>query len=127
MLSDAKKVKLNNVFKRLREEGLFALQNHLCCRSCAGADIGTRASARAAKGRVIRGGVFYCRQDKEHMEESGEVYLNYGEISNSEEDFKCELSTKEVGDLTARLLREEGLDYEWSGDVAERILVNLRE
>lgn len=72
---------LNVMFRALRKRGFIALQNHLCCGSCACADISDRVR-KAGGDPETANYVFYHRQNTERMwNRYGEfqgVYLSWG-------------------------------------------------
>jgi hypothetical protein len=121
--------RLNKVFKEFRKRGLIARQNFSCCGSCAGAELANWYGARRAAGKAeqYKGLVFYHRQNTEHLRNDGITYLAYGELShyeNGEVKFKTPLSTKEVGDIIADVLKKHNMHFEWNGDPDEKILIN---
>jgi hypothetical protein len=95
-----KKEQLTKAFKELRKAGYFARQNYQCCQGCAWAEIPDEKSERA---------VFYHGQDKRKIDKYGDVYLAW---SGDAEEI--------VG-----ILKNNGLDVEWSGDENKRIRVIL--
>ena len=70
------------------------------------------------------GTVFYHRQSTEDLVQGGECYLAYGLI-NTTKYGEVGLPTAEVGRIAVLTLRECGLEVEWDGDEAKRILVRF--
>lgn len=91
------KANLTKAFKNLRRGGYVCKQNFFCCQSCG------RAAITADK--VI----FYHAQDNESLLERGEVWLAWSGD----------------GAHIVEVLEQHGLDCEWDGDDANRILVRL--
>lgn len=111
------KQKLNEAFKDLRKRlNFYAFQGHLCCQTCACADIENRIGQDKDK---RDGYVFYHRQDKRSFG-NGYVYLSYGTT-----DIKGDTPIKAtmIGSCVAEALTRAGLKYEWSGTNKERIKV----
>ena len=123
------KDRLNKVFKELRKRGLIARQNFSCCGGCAGSELATWYGElrKAGKGEKYKGLVFYHRQNTEHLRNDGETMLAYGDLSyygsGDKPEFKTPLSTKEVGDILADVLKQENMYYEWDGDPGSKILI----
>lgn len=134
--------KLNLAFIAFRKAGLIARQTFTCCGSCAGYELAsglgdkvkkvwdTKGPVRAKMEfvklqRKIKGVVFYHRQDREGLEESGEVYLAFGDV-----EAHCVgtfgLPTVEVGKLITGICTELGIKWEWDGSEHSRILLDLR-
>ena len=103
--------KLRAVFNDLRRAGFIALQNHKCCGSCAGADIGCRVEAMDS---LPQGAVFYCAQTAKTRDEGWPFYLNFSHTGDNDED--SPLTTVEVGTITCEILHAHGIPYTWDGD-----------
>lgn len=99
------KDRIRNAFKELRKMGYFARMNFWCCQSCACADIPESYNNKY---------VFYHHQDNASIDKFGNLhkngmYLSHGEGGNANEI--CEV------------IRKQGLDASWNGDLDTRILV----
>ncbi len=114
--------KVLDVFKELRKQGFLARAKFLCCQSCAGYELATRAEAMLTDGKNVKGAVFWTRQDEESFWRTGRLYLSYGEIHTTGFG-RIGLSTKEIGKLVCNLLSKFGVSYEWNGSPDERIMV----
>lgn len=122
------KARLTRAFKAMRQEGLIARQNYLCCRSCAGYDLGTRVSKMTDEERVaFKGAAFYTQQDGSGMHERRfqGLYIGYGQVGCHGHEKDYGLPTVEVGHVVKRCLEAQGLEVEWDGDEASRIWVRF--
>ena len=113
------KQKLNDLFKRLRKQGVVARQNFSCCGGCA---------ASALHDECIRLGkefaVYYHRQDAAGLREGDEhVYLGFGAV-HPDASIR-ELKTCQLGKLILDCAREVGLEAEWDGSPRQRVCINL--
>jgi hypothetical protein len=119
---------LTTAFKALSKKGLYARQNFLCCRNCAGyqlATIATKAIDKNPKKKEkILGCVFYTKQDAESYCKNKNFYLSYGPLG-TEKHGEIGKPTKEVGELVVKVLAENGVETEWDGDGDSRILVKV--
>ena len=94
------KINLTNAFKALRKAGYFAKQNFSCCQSCAWAEIADEQLEKA---------VFYHHQDAGDLKEHGSCYLSWNGDG------------KEI----VKILKDNGVEVEWSGDDSKRIKVSI--
>ena len=97
--------KIGNAFKELRKMGWFARMNFWCCQSC-----GCSAIPDEAKDKFV----FYHKQDAEAIRSNGNImgmgiHLTHGEGGDANE--------------ICAVLRKNGLDVEWNGDMGKRIMV----
>ena len=96
------KSNLNNAFKALRKAGYFAKQNFLCCQSCGWAAMTDEQSNKA---------VFYHRQDADDLKENG----------------TCHLAWDGDGNEIVKILNDNGVKTEWSGEKNKRIKIDINE
>jgi hypothetical protein len=119
------KEKLNEAFKLMRQAGLIAKQNFMCCGNCAGYSIATGLEKMTeARRSAVKGVCTYNRQDAATLARHGECYLQYGSIYSSKYG-DVGLSTLEVGRMVVGCLTRAGLAYEWDEDPSKRITVKL--
>ena len=90
--------RINNAFKELRKLGYFARQNFMCCQTCGWAEVPDDKANRA---------VFYHRQDTEHFNRNGELYLAWDGDGNE----------------IIKTFQSVGLTTEWDGSSDTRIKV----
>lgn len=95
--------KLTAAFRELRKRGFFARRNFWCCQSCGWSAV----PATNRLGHPFAGVVFYHAQDAEQLEKSGECYLAWSGD----------------GHQIVRILNQFGINTEWDGEKATRILV----
>ena len=105
------KAALGAAFKALRQRDFIARQSFLCCRSCAGADLDTPENQGTRA-------VYYTRQDRDQLAETGQVYLAFGIIGAPLDDAYIP-----VGQEIADTLTAHSLEVEWDGNPMTRILV----
>lgn len=105
---DARAVRagITKAFRILRKRGYVALQNFMCCQSCARSEIANRFDKKGTP-EEDRKLVFYHQQDAVALRETGTVFLAWS--GNGWE--------------IAYALRDAGLQVEWDGDPEKRILV----
>ena len=108
------KQQINTAFALMRKNGLLSRQNFMCCGSCAGYALN---EALKKEGNDKIGCVYYHKQDTEHFNNDGHLYLGYGSIDDSEE------ASLQVGAVVMQALMDAGLSVEWNGDASTRILV----
>lgn len=116
---DYKKLKplIGKAFKQLRQLGIIARQNFMCCNSCAGNDIGNYIEKLSDnKRKKIRGMVYFCRQGETSFKETGDLYLQYCDRSTNARPDDVDLSTKEVGKLICSVFKKLNIPYNWNGD-----------
>ena len=106
--------KLAKAFKSLEKNGVIARMDWQCCQTC-----GWNAIANEVErvGYEVKGAVFFHSQDADDLLERGRVYLSYGSINGDEEE------DRKVGEIVCSALKESGLNFKWSGNPSERILV----
>jgi hypothetical protein len=125
---DNMKDNLTTAFKALSKKGLYARQNFLCCRNCAGyqlAETVTKAiDKNPNKKNTILGCVFYTKQDACSYSKNKDFYLSYGSLGTTKHG-EIGKPTKEVGELVVKVLAEHGVETEWDGDGDSRILVKV--
>lgn len=120
------KASLTAAFRALRKQNLIARQNHWCCSSCGSHSCATDAEKCIAKGKDIKGWVFYHRQDEDSFQAGGDLHIRYAGITEAD---KATIGTPEhtglgggdeetveVGKLVVAALEAEGLTVEWDGD-----------
>lgn len=108
--------KLRLVFKGLMNRGIIAKGRHLCCKSCAKADMHRRWEDQE-DGEKPLGYCFFHEQDWDSYKEDGRLYLAYGAFGGGADD--C------IGTIVCDGLTLFDIPYEWNGDPAVRILVRL--
>lgn len=101
-------------FERLRREGFLAEDNHLCCSTCAVADLVDRMDGDVS----LQGAVYWHSQDEDTLWDQGLLYLRYVERPGN-----ASLEVVEVGRRLVRALRAEELDPEWDEDPTSAILL----
>lgn len=101
-------------FAKLEERGILAGEKVACCMTCGHAEMHERMAKAIAKGRPIRGYVFYHDQDAEYAAD-GEIYLAYS--ASSDDDQAAIAIAKE----TIQVLEQAGLKTAWNGSVQQRI------
>lgn len=114
------KALLTQAFKAIRRNKIVARQNFSCCGGCACSELGTILEKRTDQ----RGGVYYHRQDNDHLREDGVVYLGYGARPDSADD-KAE--SEAIGREVVAALEAVGLVVTWNGDHYQRIMAALPE
>jgi hypothetical protein len=124
--------KLTNAFKSLRKAGFIARQNFTCCGNCAGhALAGDVKGMTPSKRERVKGAVFYTRQDGTSVRGSNgrlrsphHIYIGYGPVSVSGMG-TFGVSETEIAGAVVAALKAAGLEAEWDGDPASKVLVNL--
>lgn len=111
LIEQAKK-RVNELFKRLRQEGYIAKQAYLCCRSCALHDLWQRV-AKLGTGAMKRY-VFYSRQSVPDLMRDAGVWLSWGAIRIGTDPTADELDA--AGQRIVEIAQEVGLDTEWDGN-----------
>lgn len=110
--------KLNQAFRAMRKQGLFARQSYWCCSSCAGYAAGEICREKAEAGKPYKGVVFYHQQDAENKRDGDDFYLAY-----SDTGVDGSLTIEQVGELARSVLEECGIETEWDGNPNVRILI----
>jgi hypothetical protein len=125
---------LMGAFSALAEVGVLARAGFTCCGTCGNAEIGDERD----DSRVWRGYVFYHSQDAESMIEERSTYVGYGaflgaHISEDEwnaldgagqDDFYERITLDLMNQEVIPLLQRHGVEVEWDGNFATRILLN---
>ncbi len=119
------KERVTAAFKALRIHKMITRQNFMCCGGCASYALAEQAKAAIEKGKSPIGAVYYNRQNAQHFEDSGILYLSYGAVdvpgqTNEEEA----VANTKIGNLVADAMRAEGLAVEWDGDPVKCIIVS---
>ena len=99
------RAKIRKAFDELRKLGWFARQGFWCCQTC-----GCAAVPESYNNKFV----FYHKQDAESINDNGDLdehgmYLTHGEGGNGTEIME--------------ILNKHGLNVEWNGNNATRILV----
>jgi hypothetical protein len=111
---------ITELFKRLRQVGLFARQDYWCCNSC-----GCSALTDDMRSKHV-GWAFYHHQDMQSAFNSDTwdmdflqrpLYLTYGDPKGKGED------TIAVGNMIVAIMSELGLQTEWDGNPNKRIAI----
>ncbi len=102
--------KVRRAFAALREQGIKAKENHLCCTTCATDDM-------SPVGR--RGGVYWHGQNDDNFREDGELYIGFFTDSGKGSD----VVAKKLVDA----LHSERLVVEWNGDTGTKVLVRSKK
>lgn len=103
--------KLDNAFRTLKAIGIIARHNFMDCQSCGYAAMELEIDNY---GEPVRGVTFYHEQDTEHAIDDGILYLSHS--GNQNNDLNVAQDIVEV-------LKQNGLEVEWSGDLSQRIQV----
>ena len=114
---------LDAAFNALSDMGYLAYQNHLCCQSCAGADLTDKAQSLYDDGPTVNilGAVFYHEQDTAERDLGKPFYLSFGPLEIDGVIFGDDATT--IGHEIVRVLTEHGVVTEWDGDPDVRIRV----
>jgi hypothetical protein len=112
---------LNTAFQQIRRQGIMVWQNYKCCQLAASRAIAAHALAAVDEGKKINGVVFYTQRDQLDREAALGFHLSFGPIV-------CEKKTvgmpaKDLGNLIVEVLKKCGIRHKWSGDPADRILI----
>lgn len=113
---------LDLAFARLESAGVVARAHFTCCQRCGSSEINREIRAAQARGRAVRGYVFFHRQDTDGAVEGRGLSLSYGSTSDERTPEQYEA----IGHLIVDTLREAGLQPVWNGSAARRISVPLR-
>jgi hypothetical protein len=104
--------RINLVFQKMTDNGIFARADFWCCQSC---------GCAAVPESGYRGYAFYHEQDKDgaideyDYSDSISVYLAFGKIEGED--------PVTIGNEICSYLQTAGFRTEWSGDAGTRILV----
>jgi hypothetical protein len=108
---------LKTAFAELRSKHkLIARQNFMCCNSCGCSAIGTVAKGKP-RDRRPKGYVFFCKQDGQHLKNSGRVHVGFGQIPGTS------VPSLAFGKLAAEVFVKHGCPVEWNGKSDTRLLV----
>ncbi len=102
--------RLTGAFRDLDLAGIVAREVFTCCQNCGNAEIGDEFS----RGQKPRGFVFYHEQDAERGVDGEGVYLAYNGFDQAA-----------IGAEVVAALRRRGLQPQWNGSTATRILLPL--
>ena len=116
--------KLTKAFAIMRNFGLIAKQNYLCCQSCGCFGMATLANELKDKGKEPIGYAFYHNQDKANMVKSGKFYIAYGGFDTTKYG-KFGLDDKTVGEKIMKALKLLDIEAEWNGNPNTRIFVKV--
>lgn len=111
--------KVTAAFKQLRSQGVIARQSFSCCEGCGSGELATLVNNARAKGKNIKGGVFYHQQDTQSFKRYGVVYIGFGSAKDNPSDEEEVM----VGTLLSNALKAQGLTVVWDGSSATRVLV----
>jgi hypothetical protein len=125
---------LMGAFEALAEVGVLARAGFTCCGTCGSAEIGDERD----DSRIWRGYVFYHSQDAERMIEERSTYVGYGAFlgahlsepewnaldASGQDDFYERITLDLMNREVVPLLRRHGVEVEWDGNFATRILLN---
>jgi hypothetical protein len=111
--------RLDRTFETLESSGIVCRQNYSCCGNCGRAEISEEILKMRASGREVRGYCFYHQQDTESAVRGGGTYLAYGSVLRGEK------ASVDIGTEIERALQIAGLQTDWDGTLAKRILVKL--
>ena len=107
-------VNLTNAFKEVRKElNVYARKSFSCCGSCGSYELATKCKETGKRGYV-----FYSRQSKDSLFESGHVYLNFSDCVNESDE-----ATAKLGAEVVKILKRNGVNVEWSGSDADALKV----
>lgn len=111
--------RLDQAFAHLEKNGIISRQNYTCCGNCGSLEIWDEVEQANEKKLPVHGYTFYHQQDTESAVSGSGLYLNYGSTDEGDE------AQETVAHEIVAVLREHGLQPEWSGDVRKRIHVPL--
>lgn len=103
----------------LEAQGIVCRQNFTCCGTCGAAEIRDEMHATEAAGGMVRGYAFYHAQDTDAAVDGGGLYLNYGAVTDDDDDAVA------IGRLVAQEMSAHGLTVSWSGNLRQRIGVSI--
>ncbi len=111
--------RLDQAFAELTAAGIAAIQNGVCCQTCAFEDVHTEVDRMQTNAQIVRGYTFYHEQDTENAASSDALFLAYGGMEENEK------SSLQIGQEVAETLRKHGFAIEWDGSIRKRIKVLL--
>jgi len=109
--------RLDRVFKRLRDQGILALQNAGYTQSDGLDDVSQFYREAGGKQSGIEGYCFYHGQDLERVVESGNLWLAFGHVSADDE------KAVEIGKRIRHSLEDAGFAVEWQESRKTRLSV----
>lgn len=120
-LQTAFKARLDALFTAVEQDGaVYAEQNHLCCSTCANADLYSRWLAES-KPVNRAGAVFYHAQDAETLA-SGMVHIRYGYFDDTD---PTRARDKALGEIICELAHRVQLIPVWDGNPSTAVLVAM--
>lgn len=111
--------RLDQAFAHLERDGIISRQDFTCCGTCGAAEIWDEMKQAMKENRPVHGYTFYHWQDTERAVEGMGIGLSYGSTDEGEE------AAETVGHEIVAVLREYGLQAQWSGDLRQRIMVPM--
>ncbi len=111
--------RLDRAFAKLEANGIVAIQNGVCCQSCAMEDVWEGIEAMQEEGQEVRGYTFFHEQDTEAALTSGSVFLAYGSMAEGQN------AALKIGHEVQVQLEADGFDVQWNGNIRQRIQVHL--
>jgi hypothetical protein len=111
------------LFQALKEDGFDVIEGTICCSTCAGAELGSRAE----DGTPV---AFYHEQNIEgrNLEDRySRVYVGYFRVRGDTEDWDTDAEqakTRKVGERIVEIAEDLEVPVEWDGSYATKILVN---
>lgn len=107
--------RLLEAFMLMRDSGLKARQNHLCCSTCASTDLHQKVVEEGEHGSL--GYAFYHEQDAEGLKRDRAVYIGFGSVTGDDAD------DEEIGHIVASSARAAGLTVEWNESPHTKVLL----
>lgn len=124
------RTQIEAVFSDLEERGIIARGDFWCCNSCASSALVSRElpmyRERLGAEHQPIGYVFFHEQSTDSANQGGPLYLAHGSISEAHDDPDSEqvgFDQRLVGRIVIDEFREHGFEAEWSGNLAEKILI----
>jgi len=111
--------RLDIAFESLRAEGYFARHHYACCQTCGLFDMAIELDDAAMREQPAAGFVFYHEQDTELAVDGYGLWLTYGSNDPGPDAHLA------AGRHIVESLGAHGLDVDWSGDLRQRIRVDL--
>ncbi|MBT7073120.1 MAG: hypothetical protein HN560_11120 [Anaerolineae bacterium] len=109
--------RLDDTFAQLKESGIAAVQDAICCSTCAMEDVSAAIDTMRKEEMPVRGYTFFHEQDTEHAIQSGRFNLSYGYIERDQE------AAIKIGHEVKEALEKNGFKVEWDGTIRKRITV----
>lgn len=119
--------KLSEAFSLLRQQGILAEQDYLCCMSCGCAAMEDTAKKKSLKNKKWPAGyAFYHAQDTETLEKHGTVPIRYGSFYNDKDKLrKGSFPALNIGYTIVGVMNSVGLKTSWNGDTGRVIEVEV--